>query len=388
MEESTGRLHNDKSTGVQQMGRGPGVRATSASSIQIDFRYKGERCRERISIPPTPANLKYAKGLKATIDHEIATKTFDYAKHFPESPRVQKYLGASGRSLKTALLAYCDSLCGQLQPETIDEYRLDAEIVAKGLGESTTINSLKRKQIRTWVNSLNLTKKRIDNLLIPLRGALNQAVEDEEIEASPLAGFKIKRAKDPKETIDPFTPAEIEKLSGASDTGPLWKFWAWSGLRTGEIIAIEWSDIGPKCGDINVWRAVRLGREKIPKTASGARRLVPLRPARESLLQLRREDGSVFKNPVTGEAYRTDKQVRVAFQRACAETGVRYRYPYQLRHTFATWGLSSGENPKWIATYMGHKDVMMLFRIYGKWMANLAKDAGSKMLKATKSKAA
>lgn len=370
------------------MGRGPGVRATSASSIQIDFRYKGKRCRERISLPPTPANLKYAKRLKAVIGHEIATNVFDYAKHFPESPRAQHRETRVSTKLLKGLLDYCGTLGGQLQPETVDEYRHDSEIVAKGLGESATLQNLTRAQVRTWVSTLTLSKKRIDNLLIPLRGALNQAVEDGTIQSNPLAGFKIRRTKEAKETIDPFTPAEIEDLSGATDTGPLWEFWAWSGMRTGEIIALQWGDVDPECGSVNVWRAVRLGREKTTKTTSGTRRLVCLRPSRESLLRLRREGESVFRNPVNGEGYRSDKQVRVAFHKACGEVGVRYRYPYQLRHTFATWGLSSGENPKWIATYMGHKDVMMLFRIYGKWMASLAQDAGSKMIEATKVKAA
>ena len=77
MEESTRWNHQNKCTGLQPMGRGPGVRATSASSIQIDFRYKGKRCRERISLPPTPANLKYAKRLKAAIEHEIATHSHE-----------------------------------------------------------------------------------------------------------------------------------------------------------------------------------------------------------------------------------------------------------------------------------------------------------------------
>lgn len=37
-----------------------GVKAISASSIQITFTYKGVLCRERIKLQPTPANLKRA----------------------------------------------------------------------------------------------------------------------------------------------------------------------------------------------------------------------------------------------------------------------------------------------------------------------------------------
>jgi hypothetical protein len=37
---------------------------------------------------------------------------------------------------------------------------------------------------------------------------------------------------------------------------------------------------------------------------------------------------------------------------------------------------------------MGHSDVMMLFRVYGKWMPSLDPEAGSRMVKAAKRKAA
>src|SRR4051812_30657990 len=140
------------------MGRGPGVRTASKSSLQIDFRYKGVRCRERISLPPTPANRKYVQRLKATIEHEIATGTFDYAKHFPDSRRAKLLRHGSGTDIRTALLAYVDTLANQLQPETVDEYRHDAEIVADGLN-GETLGSITRAKVRAWLATRNLSKK-------------------------------------------------------------------------------------------------------------------------------------------------------------------------------------------------------------------------------------
>lgn len=370
------------------MGRGPGVRAASESSIQIDFRYKGVRCRERLSLAPTPANLKYAKRLKATIDHEIATHTFDYARHFPDSRRADVLRHATGAPIRDALLAYVGSLANELQPETLDEYRHDAEIVAEGL-KGKTIATLKRADVRAWVSSLNLTKKRIDNLLIPLRGALNRAVEDEEIEGSPLAGFRVRRIEKPRDTIDPFTPAEIEAL-GRTALGELWTAWAWTGLRSGEVIGLEIGDVDIAGSRVHVRRAVRVGREKSPKTQSGERSVHLLPAAREALQGVggKRKAGPVFINPNTGERWHEDRALARAFRRDCKAAGVRYRYPYQLRHTFATWALSSGENPAWAAKQMGHKDLMMFFKVYAKWMPVLDPTAGSKMTSAVKLMAA
>lgn len=372
------------------MGRGPGVRAASKSSLQVDFRYKGIRCRERISLPPTPANRKYVQRLKATIEHEIATGTFDYAHHFPNSPRARRVGGRDASTpLRDALLSYCEGLANQLQPETVDEYRHDAEIIAGGL-KGKTLKSVTRAEIRQWISTLNLSKKRIDNLLIPLRGTLNQAVEDEIIEASPLAGFKVKRIETKrKEVIDPFTPEEIRALARA-DLGYLWEFWAWSGLRSGEIIGLQWSDLGSDRRSVAIRRAVRVGREKVPKTSSGNRIVELLPAARRALSGIKPspDEPHIFRNPNTGQRWHEDRALARAFRKACTAVGVRYRYPYQLRHTFATWALSSGENPKWAATQMGHKDMITFFRVYAKWMGTLDPQAGSKMAAAVETKAA
>jgi len=50
------------------MGRsGSGVRAISGSSIEITFAYRGVRCRERVRLKPTPANLKRAARHRAAV---------------------------------------------------------------------------------------------------------------------------------------------------------------------------------------------------------------------------------------------------------------------------------------------------------------------------------
>lgn len=54
--------------------------------------------------------------------------------------------------------------------------------------------------------------------------------------------------------------------------------------------------------------------------------------------------------------------------------GVRYRNPYQTRHTFASVMLAAGHDPKWVATQMGHETTEMLERTYGKWIKQAAAD--------------
>jgi hypothetical protein len=55
------------------MGRKPrtGVRAVSASSIEISFTYQGQCCREKINFQPTPANLKCTERHRADLRSPI-----------------------------------------------------------------------------------------------------------------------------------------------------------------------------------------------------------------------------------------------------------------------------------------------------------------------------
>jgi integrase len=48
---------------------------------------------------------------------------------------------------------------------------------------------------------------------------------------------------------------------------------------------------------------------------------------------------------------------------------VRYRNPYQVRHTFASALLTAGANPWFVAQQLGHVDVQLVFRVYGKFIS-------------------
>ena len=50
-------------------------------------------------------------------------------------------------------------------------------------------------------------------------------------------------------------------------------------------------------------------------------------------------------------------------------TGIAVRNPYTLRHTWASQMLSQGENPAFIAKLLGHRNIEMVTRVYGKWVS-------------------
>jgi integrase len=99
-----------------------------------------------------------------------------------------------------------------------------------------------------------------------------------------------------------------------------------------------------------------------------------LRPAMEALKALKAQkvhtflaDAAVVQNPRTLERWARDGPIRkTMWVPAMKKAGVRYRRPYQTRHTYASMMLSAGEHSMWVAKQMGHKDWTMIARVYGR----------------------
>lgn len=119
------------------------------------------------------------------------------------------------------------------------------------------------------------------------------------------------------------------------------------------------------------------------KTRRGVRDVKLLTPAIEAITRQKAHSflagGAVFLNPRTGKAWEGDAPIRhSAWTPALRKAGVRYRRPYQTRHTYASMMLTAGESPVWVASQMGHADTNMIFRVYGRWIPDATPQAGGK----------
>lgn len=74
--------------------------------------------------------------------------------------------------------------------------------------------------------------------------------------------------------------------------------------------------------------------------------------------------------------WRNEEALRKRWGTLLKRAGVRYRNPYQTRHTFASTLLSGGCDPKWLAAQLGHETTEMLDRTYGKWIRQGMADRG------------
>ncbi|AZV93542.1 site-specific integrase [Bordetella sp. J329] len=377
-------------------GKRRGVRAASESSIEISFVYEGQRCRERIPLKPTAANLKRADAHRGAILYAIENGTFDYETTFPNSQRVKdnRPVAQGPDTIENFLSRWLDEKKPTVSASTYAGYRsIILGAIIPGVGREA-VASLSRRRIREWLSSYadqrpDITNKRLSNIQSCLRSALSEALEADIIEINPLAGWTYRRKMAPKEQddVDPFSPAEQTEILAQldPDAQQLIQFAFWTGLRTSEIIALEWGDIDWLSGSFDVRRAITKAAQGTPestKTSSGRRTVKLLAPAlavltkqRETTLLNKR--GFVFLNETTGERW-TDGSIYKRWGTALKRARVRYRRPYQTRHTYASMMLSAGEHPMWVAQQMGHADWTMIARVYGKWMPDANLDAGNR----------
>jgi len=374
------------------MGRdGRGVKSASESSIEITFMYKGVRCRERIPLKPSAANLKRAEHHRGAILLAIADGSFDYAKTFPSSTNAAKFAKVPGdaKTLETYLESWLDGQKKQLKASTYEAYRKIVHGHLIPWFGALRLSELKRKHVRDKLDELEITNKTLSNIQSVLRAALTAAVDDELIENNPLAGYTYTKTEPPKEAddIDPFDKEEQAAILGALEGQGrnLVQFALWTGLRTSELVALDWSDVDFMRGVVRVTRALTQQARKPegPKTNAGRRDVKLLQGALDALAAQKAhtylKGKEVFQNPQTGERWAGDQPIRkTLWQWAIKKAGVRYRYPYQTRHTYASMMLSAGEHPMWVARQMGHADWTMIARTYGRWMPDADRQAGSR----------
>jgi integrase len=374
------------------MGRdGRGVKAASESSIEITFTYQGIRCRERIALQPTPANLKRAEHHRSAIMHAIVTDSFDYAATFPKSSNASRFAKQKGdvETIEAFLESWLKAQRPHMKASSFDGYRkiVDGKLIP-WFGQ-LKVSEIKKAHVRDQLRPLAASNKTLANIQSVLRKALDDAIEDELIDINPLASWCFSKIEPPDEVddIDPFSKDEqaiiLEQVDGQGRN--LLQFAFWTGMRTSELVALDWGDIDFVRGVVRVTRALtqQSTEPEGTKTAAGRREIKLLQPAMEALKAQKQHTwlrgAEVFQNPQSSLRWTGDQAIRkTLWTWALKRGGVRYRKPYQTRHTYASMMLSAGEHPMWVAKQMGHKDWTMIARVYGRWMPDADIGAGSR----------
>ncbi len=222
-----------------------------------------------------------------------------------------------------------------------------------------------------------LSPASVNMMLSILRMAFEYACDVELLEVNPCD--RVKRIPDPEGyRADAFTREEQQRLERAIDTkGDVRLFGIllslYTGLRIGELLGLEWTDLDQACTMLTVNRTVHRGKggegawhlyTEQPKTQSSCRQ-IPLPPHISRMLrEIRYTSISpyVICNKKGGRM--PTRSYQYIFERLTEETGVRKLNFHTLRHTFATRALENGMDIKTLSELLGHKNASITLNRY------------------------
>ena len=348
----------------------------------------GKRCR------CTPA---YQAQAWSTRDHKRLTRTFPTlaaAKGWRHDAiaglRSGKLVIGGQATLKQAAKEWLEAAkAGLIRNRSGDPYKPSAlrgyeqalnGRVLPALGDRR-LGDIRRSDVQRLVNRLlseGLSASTIRNAVLPLRAIYRRALALDEVAVNPTRDLQLPANRGRRERIA--APAEAHALleALAYPERALWATALFSGLRRGELMALEWKDVDLKRNVIRVERSwdVQAG-PSAPKSAAGTRTVPIVGVLRKELLehQVRqgRRGGLVFGRTATRPF-----NPRTAGNRAARVWNAAELTPlglHEARHTYASLMIAAGVNAKALSTFMGHASITITLDRYGHLFPGSEKEA-------------
>lgn len=373
----------------------------NGKQLRISFMLNGQRCREPLPgiVKINKASIAYADNKRKSILAEIKEGRFDYAAHFPDSPRAAIFSGRgrrSNRTVKEGVDRWLEVVKAKKARSTARNYESKAKHVTEKFG-SRRIADVSKSDFELFQVQLlkqGLAPKTVNDIFTVVRGVWADAFGDEIIVSNPLDRITNIEIDADHDTADPFTREELDKIARVKTSREgdinMILFACWAGLSLSELLALSWDDVDLDTSTAMVKRARVETVYKVPKERSRIRTIDLIDPAviylrkqmEQSYLQpaelvevIQRDNVTVkkeavrfvFRNGSSGMPWNPASMNRW-FTSVMKRAGVRHRGPNQCRHTFASQALSSYVPIEWVARQLGHSDTSMVKKHYGRWI--------------------
>ncbi len=196
------------------------------------------------------------------------------------------------------------------------------------------------------------------------------------IQKSPYFKITLKNAKDGTKN-DPFSLDEIKAILQNAPSLRLKAFLVvafFTGLRTGEQLALLWSDIDFENKKIHIDKSLNLsGVIASPKNKPSIREVDLLEPVEKILKELKESEPANKKMIFLSIPKRT-QEFQLMFKKLLKALNLKDRKLYTTRHTFASLMLSQGEEAMWVSKTLGHKDLNTTYKTYSHYLPKQEKE--------------
>ena len=240
----------------------------------------------------------------------------------------------------------------------------------------------KVKSLAMGCLSKGQSAKTVQNIIRCLSSLMSHAVEDEVITVNPaLKPGKFLPKISKRRKVNPLTREEVSLLLATTKDKlpryfPLFLCAVRTGMRMGELLALQWGDVDWQSRFIDVQRNYTHFRITTPKSGE-SRRVDMSRELAQTLADLHTERQLeaaaskwetvpewVFCSEVGGLLHPHNVRDRI-FYGLLTKAKLRKVRFHDLRHSFASLLLQNGESPVYVKDQMGHSSIQVTVDLYG-----------------------
>ncbi len=304
-------------------------------------------------------NNLYVNPVKITLDNWIDTWLKDYVKYSVKDLTYDAYYAISKNHIKPIL---GDVLITKITPDRIQKF----------------YNHLLEEK--------NLSVKTVKNIAGVLHKMLDQAFIVGHIKDNPCNRTKL--PKTPKKKIKPMSNENIEQFLQAIKGHKFENIYfvtLFTGLREGEVLGLTWDCVDFKNSTLLINKQLKKnskyagGTYVLSATKNSEDRIIQVAPSVMLILSRQKEHqgrlakmaGSAWNNEwnlvFTNEfgEYYVHTTVYKNFKKIVEQLGIPSMRFHDLRHTYATLSLESGDDFKTVQTNLGHATASFTLDVYG-----------------------
>ena len=276
-------------------------------------------------------------------------------------------------------------------PSTVERYEGTLRLHINPVLGPIPIPDITRNDIKKLLNDLfairsKSTVSQARDLIYNIFRYVEEDIGEDIISKNPAAGILKKvdfRRDRGKKVGDHLTHQEKERFleTAYKEFSSYYIFFLTAfqtGMRLGELIALEWGDIDFNGGFIHVQRSCRRLKDIRDTTKTGHTRKVDMTDnlmteIKGLLIKRKKEalaDGASLRPVIFHRNGKIMDQnfVRAKLSKILSTAGIRKIRFHDIRHTFAVHLLSAGISPVYVKEQLGHKSITTTVDVYGAWI--------------------
>ncbi len=295
----------------------------------------------------------------------------------------------------------------KLRAETLKSYHLQVRVHVKPALGYIKLADLQRAHLRAWHADLarrGLKPSTIQRIHGVLSGSLQDAMKDDLVARNVARGIGLPgRERSRIHTLDAQQARALLAEAGGTRWEALLAVALYTGMRSGEILALRWSDVDFGRRTARVEHS--LTRSKVigdTKTAAGRRTISLPEPCIEALRTYRarqaqerlaagslwQDNGMVFCTGQAGHSRTsvtypgsplTARCVQIAYKNLLAKAGLPEMRLHDLRHASATLMLAGGVPVKVVSERLGHSKTSVTLDTYAHVLPEQDRDAADRI---------